>query len=299
MLNARKNNMQTNRTYIKRNIWQTILPNAICFLFAVTFAYCNHNTKNQDNALIISSKSIVEKLSKNSNIILKDQTISDALDFLSVSTQKFMGSVYIEPIVCFINCTFEDSVNASIKDYKCIFNRKVVFQDCIFKKGICFQNTEFRDDVSMNLSKIEGVAKFDGAIFRSKASFNETNFMNNATFSNVVFCMDASFHKSFFKNNCIFHYARFNNIAKFTESYFYGYTDFSQIFSSSILDFTASKFNGETTMSYSTLLGDVLFNDCQIKQESKFANNAILGEIKLRNITGKIPNISSNKMFNN
>ena len=299
MLNARKNNMQTNRTYIRRNIWQTILPNAVCYLFAVIFVCCNQDVKNQENTSIISSKSIVEKLSKNTNIVLKGKTISDALDFLSVNTQKFMGSVYIEPIVCFINCTFEDNISACTNDDKCIFSRKVVFKDCLFKKGVCFQNAEFRDDFSMDFSKIEGVAKFDGAIFRSKASFNETNFKNNATFSNAVFCMVASFHKSFFKNNCIFHYARFNNIAKFMESYFYGYTDFSQIFSSSILDFTAGKFSGETTMSYSTLLSDVLFNNCQFKQKVKFADNAVLGEIKLRNIAGKIPDISSNKMFNN
>lgn len=288
----KKKTMNANNTHLKKAIWLKLLPNVIFMLFIL-------GCKSGENSDIIPANYIIEDLSKNTNVILKGKTIKDKLNFVSVNSQKILGCVYIEPAVCFVNCTFEDSVYAFADNYKCVFDRKVVFKDCIFKKGVCFQNAEFRDEVFMDLSKIEGVTSFSGAVFRSKVSFDGTNFSNNAFFQSAVFFMESSFYKSFFKKDCIFHFARFNNIAKFSESYFYGYTDFSQIFSSSFLDFSECKFSGETSMSYSTLLGDVLFANCRFGRKARFEKNAVLGEINLRNIAGEKPDIADNKMFNN
>ena len=280
------------------SIWRANFPNAVCMFFIVIMISCNQNVDYKDDAEIVNSNFIVKKLSNNENVILKDKTIKGLLNFTSVNFQKFYGTVYIEPVVYFENCIFEDSVCASSQSEKCVFSKKVIFKDCHFIKGVGFNNVEFKDDYFMDLSKIDGVAAFNGTFFRSKSSFASVNFLGNTTFSGTVFFMETSFNKSLFKKDCIFHFARFNNFARFMESYFYGYTDFSQIFSGSILDFTAAKFSGETLMSYSTLLGDVLFSNCRFKQKPELKENAVLGEIILKNIDGEIPDITNNKMFN-
>ena len=267
-------------------------------LYIMICVNCNPHSETTLDASTMFAKNIIDDLSNGKTVIVKNKTIKGVLDFTKVYSQKQLGKVYIEPSIGFINCTFEDSVFSVTNNWECVFNKKIIFNDCKFQTGICFQNVDFKDEFSMDLSKIEGIARFDGAVFRSKASFNSVNFLEMATFSNVIFSMETSFYKSLFKNDCIFHFARFNHIARFMESYFYGYTDFSQIFSSSFLDYTASRFNGETMMSYSTLLGDVIFSNCRFNKKMNFRENAVLGEICLKNIDGEIPDITSNKMFN-
>ena len=267
-------------------------------LYIMICVNCNPHSETTLDASTMVAKNIIDDLSNGKTVIVKNKTIKGVLDFTKVYSQKQLGKVYIEPSIGFINCTFEDSVFSVINNWKCVFNKKVIFNDCKFQTGICFQNVDFKDEFSMDLSKIEGIARFDGAVFRSKASFNSVNFLEMATFSNVVFSLETSFYKSLFKKDCIFHFARFNNFARFIESYFYGYTDFSQIFSSSILDFTASKFNGETIMSYSTFLCDVIFSNCRFKQNPELQENTVLGEISFKGVEGIIPDITNNKMFN-
>lgn len=257
----------------------------VSFLLSLFFQSCSNDTS------VVSADKIIKQIKEGKSINYKEKRIVGNLDFTKVKKPNknlVLSTIYVEPEIVFVNCVFEDTVTAynsgNTKHNSAIasFSKNVIFVECEFKKLVDFTQSDFKSQFSLDMSKIEGDANFDGACFKNYASFNSLNVSGNASFVSASFYSCANFRKVLFKNKCVFQRVNLQNWAMFSDSHFYGYTEFSKLSCSSDVDFANTQFASFANLSFSTYLGSLKLANCKFSKGLTLENNTFLGNLVLQ-----------------
>lgn len=272
---------------MKSSITISILT--ICFL--IIFQSCSFDDTDISNSdTLVGSDKILKILSKGKDLIVVDKTISDDLNFWQVEHTILpvkVSTVDFSQNIVFKNCVFKGDVSAYNKAKNNAitisrFSGNVVFIGCTFEKGVNFIQSDFENIFCFDQNVINGESSFSGTKFNDNASFVQTNFKNDVKFISVTFCSRADLSKIYFEKSSIWQMLRCDGYFLATDSYFYGYTEFSNVDAGHCFDFSNAKFSGRTFFSHSNYF-KLKFSGCDFKDEFKFDDNLISGELILHN----------------
>lgn len=204
----------------------------------------------------VSSSDIIHKLNSGLNIYYENVTIRGPLDFTKISniakqttSRGSMRSaedkvnryvVYVEPAISFVNCVFEDEINAYVHRYD--NDEKVTIISTVFDRHVNFKKCEFRENVNFYYTEIDGECSFDDCIFKKKAEFFEVNFKSNSSFRRTKFFQLTNFKGATFYSSAIFYKTEFFSNETYLDYIdFYGMTSFAEVkFSNETIDMNES-----------------------------------------------------------
>jgi len=189
----------------------------------------------------IESKEILEKINNKENIYYENAIIKGNLDFTNLISQirigKNMYRSYIDSVLVFENCIFEDKIIGFKKDGNDLYFTT-------FLKDLNFSNSRFNNSLEFIFTHFQTHLDFSYATFNDKVQFREAIFSGYADFTNANFSKETGFIESFFTVKADFKESTFKNKVDFSQTHFIGFNDFENAKFLDKIDLSETKFIG-------------------------------------------------------
>ncbi|NOZ36179.1 MAG: hypothetical protein GXO80_12895 [Chlorobi bacterium] len=255
---------------------------------------CNKEEKinfDDSRSKIIDASEINNKLSKEKNIILRNATIIGDIDFTK-SKEKYLVNANlikhtINSALTFYDCTFKGKIIAHKKnnEFRIIseFNKSVCFVNCTFQDTVDFSYSDFKDVAIFSNSMFQNLTNFESAFFSPKgANFSKSHFIKYAKFNIIESSGYFNISDAVFDDNVLFQLSEFNRSARFASVKFNRNADFTKVKFFDDVFFNYSEFYRSIKFNTSVFRGRTEFLKCKFNMISEFKNCLFFSETKFK-----------------
>lgn len=244
----------------------------LIILAGLLLTTCASSNVSKENA------SYKELIAAGQDVLIKDQTFTEDIDFTQFAKNLISEGVYqvrIVSSITFQNCTF----NGKVMAYKKNDDNTTTLTS--FQSNLSFIGCVFKDVVNFRAASVMGRADFTNSAFFETVSFEECSFLQHAffrgstyhkehRFQNAVFMQKANFLDAEFDATASFQHATFHAEAQFSSTRFMGYADFGSItctgdFLANYAEFADRAIFNNSYFGQQTALNNIKFNRCEIK----------------------------------
>ncbi|MCF6185338.1 MAG: hypothetical protein L3J56_12095, partial [Bacteroidales bacterium] len=196
-------------------------------LLITVFISCNKQKKissDDSRGKVINASDINKNIQNGKDIIYQNATIMGTVDFTKSKNADLVNANLIKhdvnSVLTFYDCTFKGKIIAHKKDkeFKIIsdFNKSICFVNCTFQDTVDFSDSDFKDVVTFSNSIFQNFVSFKSAFFSPKGmDFTKSHFIKYAEFNMMHVSGNCNFFDAVFDDNVLFQLSEFNNSVQF------------------------------------------------------------------------------------